>query len=48
MKYEVRYLIPKKKGYAQQAATFLKIDDAIYWESIIKEQGAKEIIICPK
>jgi len=48
MKYEISYLKPKKKGYAKQTATFLKIEDAIFWESIIKNQGAKEIIISPR
>ena len=48
MKYEVIYDKPKKKGYAKQSATFLKIDDAILWESHVKEQGCKNIIICPK
>lgn len=48
MKYEVSYLQPKKKGYSKQSAVFLKIEDAIFWESIVKDQGAKEIIICPK
>jgi len=48
MKYEVHYLQPKKKGFSKQIATFLKLDDAIFWESHIKTQGAKEIIICPK
>lgn len=36
---------PKKKGYAYQQATFLKIDDAIFWEQLVKEQGAKDIKI---
>jgi len=48
MKYEITYLKPKKKGYAKQSAVFLKIDDAIAWESYVKDQGAKEIIITPK
>jgi hypothetical protein len=48
LKYEVKYLRKKSKGYSKQSATFLKIEDALYWESIIKSQGAKEIIICPK
>ena len=48
MKYEVIYDKPKKKGYAKQSATFLKIDDAIFWESHVKEKGCKNIIICPK
>jgi hypothetical protein len=48
MKYEVQYLQPKKKGFSKQTATFLKIDDAIFWETHIKDLGAKEIIIVPK
>jgi hypothetical protein len=48
MKYEVNFLKLKKKGYAKQSAVFLKIDDAIWYETIIKSQGAKDIIICPK
>lgn len=48
MTYEVRYLQPKKKGFSKQVATFLKLDDAIFWESHIKNNGAKDIIICPK
>jgi hypothetical protein len=48
MKYEVTYLKPKKKGYSQQTATFLNIESAIWWETILKDQGAKQIIISPK
>lgn len=48
MKYEVKYLKKKSKGYSNQSATFLRIEDAIYWESVIKSQGAKDITICPK
>jgi hypothetical protein len=48
MKYEISFLKPKKKGYAKQTAVFLKIDDAIWYETILKAQGAKDIIICPK
>jgi hypothetical protein len=48
MKYEVSFLKPKKKGYAKQSAVFLKIDDAIWYETLIKSQGAKDIIICPR
>jgi hypothetical protein len=48
MKYEVTFLKPKKTGYAKQSAVFFKIDDAIWYETIIKSQGAKDIIICPK
>ena len=28
---------PKKKGYAKQTATFLKIEDAIFWEQYVKQ-----------
>lgn len=48
MKYEVSYLHPKKKGYSKQTATFLRIEDAFFWESIIKNKGAKEVTISPK
>jgi hypothetical protein len=48
MKFEITYLKPKKKGYAKQSATFLKIEDAFFWESVVKEQGAKDIIITPR
>jgi hypothetical protein len=48
MKYEVSYLKPKNKGFAKQTAVFLKIEDAIFWETIVKDRGAKEITISPK
>ena len=48
MKFEVTYLKPKKKGYGHQSATFLKIEDAFFWQSIIEKQGAKDIIITPR
>lgn len=48
MKFEITYLKPKKKGYAKQTATFLDIEGAIFWESVVKKQGAKDIIITPK
>jgi len=44
----VIYLKPKKKGYSKQIATFLSIDDAAFWEQVIKEQGAKDIQILVK
>ena len=28
---------PKKKGYAKQTATFLKIEDAVFWEEHVKK-----------
>jgi hypothetical protein len=43
--YQVVYLKPKKKGYSKQTATFLSIDDAAFWEQVIKKQGAKDIEI---
>lgn len=46
--YEVKYLRKKAKGYSQQSATFLKIEDAMFWETVIKKQGAKNVTICPK
>jgi hypothetical protein len=48
MKYEVTFLKPKKTGYSKQSAVFLKIDDAIWYETLIKSQGAKDIIIYPR
>jgi len=48
MKFEITYLKPKRKGYAQQSATFLKIEDCFFWQSIIEKQGAKDIIITPR
>ena len=48
MMYQVTYLKQKKKGYSTQTATFLQIDDAIFWEQIIKQQGAKDIKIVVK
>lgn len=48
MKFEITYLKLKKKGYAQQSATFFKIEDAFFWKSVIEKQGAKDIIITPR
>lgn len=48
MKYEVSYLRKKKKGYSKQFAVFYTIEDAVWYENVIQEQGAKNIIICPK
>ena len=47
MKYQVHYLKPKKKMYSKQVATFLTIEDAGFWEQIVKQQGCKEIEIVP-
>ena len=35
--YQVQYLKPKKKGYAKHTATFLKIEDAVFWEQHVKK-----------
>jgi len=43
--YQVNYQKPKKKGYANHTATFMKIEDAIFWEKVIKSQGCKDIKI---
>ena len=48
MMYQVKYLKPKKKGTAMQTATFLKIEDAVMWEGIVKDQGATNIQILAK
>jgi hypothetical protein len=49
MKYQVSYLKLKKKNhYSKQFATFYSIEDAVWYEGIVKSQGAKEIIITPK
>ena len=48
MKYDVVYDQPKKKGFAKQTVTFLKIDDAFFWENFIKIKGCKNIQICPR
>ena len=46
-KYQVVYLKPKKKSYSRQVVTFLKIEDASFWEETIKTQGCKDIEIIP-
>lgn len=48
MKYEVIYLKPKKKTYAKHSATFLDLEGAVFWQSVIEKQGAKDIKICPR
>ena len=40
---------PKKKGYAKQTATFLKIEDAVFWEEHVKQKlNATDIKIVVK
>lgn len=48
MKYQVHYQRKKNKGYSSQVATFLKIEDAMFWENLMKQQGAKDIQILVK
>jgi hypothetical protein len=48
MKFEVKYLHKKNKGYSKQSAVFFDIESAVFWENHLKQHGAKEIIICPK
>ena len=46
--YEVNYQKPKKKGYATHKATFMKIEDAIFWEQVMLSQGCKDFKILVK
>jgi hypothetical protein len=47
--YQVHYLRQKKKGYSQTTAgDFLTIDDAVWYENLMKQQGAKDIKIVVK
>ena len=49
MMYQVNYMKPKKKGYAKQTATFMKIEDAIFWEEHVKQNlNATDIKIMVK
>ena len=46
MMYQVNYMKPKKKGYAKHTATFMKIDDAVFWEEHVKKNlGAVDTTI---
>jgi hypothetical protein len=47
-RYQVVYLQPKKKGFAQQSATFYSINDAEFWTKHIETKGAKDIQILVK
>jgi len=48
MMYQVQYQKPKKKGYANHEATFLRIEDAIFWEKVMAEKGCKDFRILVK
>ena len=41
MMYQVNYMKPKKKGYAQQKATFLEIEDAVILGRTCKEESER-------
>ena len=44
--YKVNYLKPKKKGYAKHTASFMKIEDAIFWEQhVMKNLNAVDTTI---
>tara|TARA_R100000005_G_C4986065_1_gene194400 strand:+ start:732 stop:875 length:144 start_codon:yes stop_codon:yes gene_type:complete len=43
--YQVNYLKPKKKGFANHSASFFKIEDAIFWEKLKKSEGCKDFQI---
>lgn len=48
MKYKLTYTKPKKKGfYSNQMATFYTIEDAVFFEGKLKEQGCLNFQITP-
>lgn len=46
--YDVTYMKPKKKGFSTQTATFMKIEDCIWWEKIKAKEGCKDFKILVK
>ena len=46
--YKVNYLKPKKKGYAKHSASFMRIEDCIWWENLKKDEGCKDFQILVK
>ena len=48
MMYQIHYQKPKKKGFAKHQATFMKIEDAIFWEQVMSTQGCKDFQILVK
>ena len=38
----------QEKGYAKHTATFMKIDDAVFWEKVMTEQGCTDFQILVK
>ena len=47
MKFKVMYLKPKKKGFSEQTAVLLSIEDAVFWQDAIKKQGCQNVEIYP-
>jgi hypothetical protein len=47
MKFQVKYLKPKKKGFSEQTAVLLSFEDAVFWQDTVKKQGCKEVEIYP-
>lgn len=47
MKYQVIYTKNKKKSESKQVTTFYTIEDAIFWENVVKEQGCTNIEVVP-
>ena len=47
MKFKVMYLKPKKKGFSEQTAVLLSIEDAVFWQDTVKKQGCQNIKIRP-
>ena len=43
MKFKVMYLKPKKKGFSEQTAVLLSIEDAVFWQDTIKKQGCQNV-----
>jgi hypothetical protein len=47
MKYQVVYYKQKKNKNSRQTATFYTIEDAIFWEKTVQQQGCIDIEVVP-
>jgi len=47
MMYQVNYMKPKKKKFAAQHVVFYNIEDAIWFEKIVLNDGCKNSMIRP-
>jgi hypothetical protein len=47
MKYKVQYLKPKKKGSSKHEAVFFNIEDAFFWQKMVKDNNCKNVEIVP-